>query len=41
MNNSFSEEIYGKNPNNYGSVNWKTYQPAPQIDEVNDFLVDG
>ncbi|CAH8655572.1 unnamed protein product [Schistosoma haematobium] len=41
MNNSFSEDIYGKNPNNYGSVNWKTYQPAPQIDEVNDFLVDG
>ncbi|VDO60304.1 unnamed protein product [Schistosoma margrebowiei] len=41
MNNSSSEDIYSKNSNSYGSVNWKTYQPVPQIDEVNDFLVDG
>ncbi|CAH8663900.1 unnamed protein product [Schistosoma rodhaini] len=41
MNNNFSEDIYSKNSINFGSVIWKTYQPAPQIDEVNDFLVDG
>ncbi|XP_018653848.1 hypothetical protein Smp_171680 [Schistosoma mansoni] len=41
MNNNFSEDIYSKNSNNFGSAIWKTYQPAPQIDEVNDFLVDG
>ncbi|CAH8592572.1 unnamed protein product [Schistosoma turkestanicum] len=33
MNNYFNE-------NNYGSIRWKTYQPSPQVDEVNDFVVD-
>ncbi|KAK4475634.1 hypothetical protein MN116_000905, partial [Schistosoma mekongi] len=39
-NNNLSKDIHQKNVNKYASVTWKTYQPNPQLDEQNDFVVD-